>query len=61
LWPGWCRRNSVIPVNPQALTQQQIAEICGVHAPIMQRFGYLLPDCGRSVAVEDVRPMAPAK
>jgi hypothetical protein len=36
------------------------AEICSVHAPIMQRFGYLRPDCGRSVAVEEARPMAPA-
>jgi hypothetical protein len=34
---------------PQALTKQQIAEICSVHAPIMQRFGYLLADRGRAV------------
>jgi hypothetical protein len=43
---------------PQALTQQQIADICSVHAPIMQRFGYLLADCGRSVAVTKTRPPA---
>jgi hypothetical protein len=42
----------------KALTQQQIADICSVHAPIMQRFGYLLPDCGGSV--QPARMNAPA-
>jgi hypothetical protein len=42
---------------PQALTRQQIAEICSVHAPVMQRFGYLLADCGRSVATAPTAPV----
>jgi hypothetical protein len=43
---------------PRALTQQQIADICSVHAPIMQRFGYLLPDCGRAVQRASKRVLA---
>ena len=32
-----------------ALSQQQVEEICRVHSPVMQRFGYLVPDCGLSL------------
>jgi hypothetical protein len=46
---------------PKALTQQQIEDICSVHAPIMQRFGYLLPDCGGSIALPQTRAPAPAE
>jgi hypothetical protein len=35
----------------RALTQEQVKRVCGVHAPVMQRFGYLLPDCGRAIPV----------
>jgi hypothetical protein len=35
----------------EALTRAQVEAICRVHAPVMQRFGYLLPDCGRSLVV----------
>ena len=40
---------------PRALTKQQIEDICSVHAPIMQRFGYLLPDCGGAIPLAQAR------
>jgi hypothetical protein len=33
----------------QILTQKQARDICVAHAPMMQRFGYLPPDCGMSI------------
>jgi hypothetical protein len=42
------------------LTPKQVQDICAAHAPMMQRFGYLPPDCGLSIPV--VRPeQAPAR
>jgi hypothetical protein len=31
------------------LTDEQAEVICRVHAPVMQRFGYMVPDCGGSI------------
>jgi hypothetical protein len=33
----------------EVLTKEQAEEICRVHAPAMQRFGYMVPDCGLSL------------
>jgi hypothetical protein len=33
----------------EVLTKEQAEEICRVHSPVMQRFGYMVPDCGLSL------------
>jgi hypothetical protein len=45
----------------EVLSQKQVEDICSAHAPIMQRFGYLLPDCGRSIASARPTVLVPAK
>jgi Family of unknown function (DUF6065)/Sulfotransferase domain len=45
----------------EVLAQKQIEDICTAHAPIMQRFGYLIPDCGRSIAPARPAALVPAK
>jgi hypothetical protein len=38
----------------EVLTEKQIQDICGTHAPVMQRCGYLLPDCGLSIPLAQI-------
>jgi hypothetical protein len=38
----------------EILSKKQIGEIYRSHAPAMQRFGYVMPDCGGSVIAEQV-------
>jgi hypothetical protein len=41
----------------EVLSKQQVEEICRVHAPVMQRFGYMVLDCGLSVPL--TKPQRP--
>jgi hypothetical protein len=42
----------------EVLSRPQVEEICRVHAPIMQRFGYMVPDCGLSLPLNKLQGVA---
>jgi len=44
----------------EVLSQKQVENICSVHAPVMQRFGYLLPDCGGGIPLTQTKSIPPA-